>query len=153
MLSNEIKRLKMKKKISLKIWRKKILKLDTDESPYKRCPSLCCPMVVGSEWLCWWAVWTCPSQPSWSSIWFTGLLEVEWSDGRCWDLGNLSRTRRVGDGWSSVLLAKARYRLVHSSSEQPFQLRVIFRLYFQGPLYILSNKGSQAILFVQDVCS
>ena len=66
----------------------------------------------------------------------TGLLELEatsgtgvMSDGRCWDLGNSSSTRRVGDGWSSVLLAKARFVFVSAFQQAEWKLSDSFGLY------------------------
>ena len=110
--------------------------------PYKRCPSLCCPMVVGSAWLCWWAVSICPSQPSLSQSALlkfhrlSGLVEVEatsgtgvMSDGRCWDLGNFFSTRRMRDGWSSVLLAKARSGFVPEFQRAEWRLSGSFGFY------------------------
>ena len=67
----------------------------------------------------------------------TGLLEVGatsrtgvMSDGWCWDLGNFSSTRRVENGWSSVVLAKARSGFnVPEVQRTEWKLSGSFRLY------------------------
>ena len=117
--------------------------------PFKTCPNLCLPIVVESEQLCWKAVNL--SQSAFLKLHrLTGLLEVGatsgtgvMSDGRCWDLGNFSSTPRVGDSWTSVLLAKAKSELVPEFQRAEWKLSCSFGLYRRVKLLVDAHSTRQ----------